>query len=220
MNLTQMANFVRAQVDADSDDAPLNSLEFYARDAYRNIIRRRVAWPHKYAETTLELQPNVQEYPLSSLGAGNIEVVTAVISNEYGYIPIMSRPDSIDRFGFEDVPRSGAQFVVVGPSRIWFYPVPIRPERFRILGYSRFADWPTQGETPDLPEEFHQAICWAMCRDYFLSQEEPEMAQIYNVRFENDVQNLISRLGQSFGSYASPTYFTGSRRSLFGRRRK
>lgn len=210
MNLVELVAFVRRQVDADADDAPLDNLEVYARAAYNDIVRRRTSWPHKYIETTLVTTAGQRDYSLASLGAGNFETVTGVVSDRLGNLGIYPRHDMVAAFGFVNPNQAVPQFVSVGPQFITFYPTPISELEYRILGYSKFADWPASGGSPDLPRDFDYPIAWAMCRDYYLSQEEPDMAVMYDRRYENDVARLVGKLGQSFGSYASPTYFTGA----------
>jgi hypothetical protein len=209
MNLVELATFVRRQVDADTDDAPLDNLEIYARAAYNDIVRRRNNWPHKYVETTLVTNPGQRDYSLQELGAGNFETVTGVVSDKLGNLTIFPRHDMVAAFGFVNPNKAIPQFVSVGPQFISFYPTPISSLEYRVLGYAKFVEWPSDGSSPDLPSDFDYPIAWAMCRDYYLSQEEPDMAVMYDRRYENDVARLVGRLGQSFGSYASPTYFTG-----------
>jgi hypothetical protein len=210
MNLVELANFVRRQVDADTDDAPLDNLEIYAGAAYNDIVQRRAAWPHKYVETTLVTTPNQRDYSLQDLGAGNFNIVTGVVSDKLGNLTIFPRQDMIAAFGFVNPNKAIPQFVSIGPQFISFYPTPISVLEYRVLGYANFANWPASGGSPDLPRDFDYPIAWAMCRDYYLAQEEPEMAIMYDRRYESDVARLVGRLGQSFGSYASPTYFTAS----------
>jgi hypothetical protein len=190
----------------------------YAKSAYADIRRRRTAWPHKYIETTLTVQPGQRDYFLSSLGAGNFETVTEVISDRLGSMPIFPRGDMLSAFGFENPNQAASMYVSVGPQYISFYPVPQREEPYRVRGYSVFNEWPSGDASPDLPRDFDLPICWALCRDYYLSQEETEMALLYDSRYENDVDRMIRNLGQSFGAYASPKYFTATPPRGLGRR--
>src|SRR5690554_3042191 len=90
MILNEMIDFVRAQCDADPEDAPDVTLRAYASAAYDDIRRRRAAWPHKYSEDQLTLTPGQAVYDLTDIGDGTYERIVSVVSPRFGALQVKS----------------------------------------------------------------------------------------------------------------------------------
>jgi hypothetical protein len=188
----------------------------YASAARDDIIRRRNSWPSQYFETSFTTIPNQSQYSLSEIAPGvNVETILSIIHPRVGPLKAYGIIEWESRFlGGADQPSDNPYGVIIGPQNIRLIPAPAGQTTLTVVGYERFADWPTTGlNTTGLPQEFDMPISWAMCRDWFNFQEEPEMAAVYNARFESDVAKFIGKLSHSFGSYADPNYFTVSPRS-------
>jgi hypothetical protein len=210
VNLEEMVTFVRSQVDADEDDAPLSTLTIYATEAYNDVKRRRLQWPHLYVEYDLSVVAGTSQYARADLSVSDLEFVSGAYREDGRELPIVSRDQGL--FLYSDSPSGDLDAASFGPAAIHLYPTPVSDETLKVVGYRRFATWPTGSEGPDLPDEFHIAIPWAMCRDFWLGQEELESAGVYAQRYEQTVRQMIGQAARSYGSTAGPSYFTGPRR--------
>jgi hypothetical protein len=219
MNLSEMYTLCRAQVDADTTDAPDSVLIEYARNAYQDITRRRAQWPHLRVEYQLDTQATVADYPITAMEnlagspVSDLEFVVAVYTESDGNVPVVTRDQALDYYGVNPLPGTIAS-VSVDTDSITLYPPPSAVQTLRVMGYRRFAAWPSgdPSASPDLPREFDMCIVWKMCADFWKSQEEPESAMLYENEYQRMVNERVQRAARFAATTLKPQYFTGPRR--------
>ncbi len=189
MTLQQMRDFVRSHADADTADAPDETLDVYARIAYNDILARRNGWPHLATTQTLTTVAGQREY------ASPVDLLSAIVdTTNIGRRLIFITPQDADTaFGIPVVVQSGvATAYSVSYNTISLYPTPATSGKtYAVRGFRAAAAWPAAaGSTPDLPEVLHEAICWFMLSSYFMAQEDTQLAGVYMGEYNNMVDRF------------------------------
>lgn len=193
MTLDEMRQFVRIQADADTVDAPDNSLLIYARMAYNDILNRRAAWPHLSVEYSLNTIAGTQDYLFTAISTGDLERITTVTStsNLGTRVTYITPTDATLYFGSPAAPQSiqAASYTIVGNSTLRLYPKPASVQTYQVGGFRFPTTWPTTaGSIADIPHQFDEAICWFMLAKYYTSQEDPALASFYMAEYNTMVE--------------------------------
>lgn len=190
MTLEQMRAFVRTHADADTADAPDETLDVYARIAYNDILARRNGWPHLATTQTLTTVAGQREY------VSPVDLLSAVIdTTSIGRRLIFITPQDADvAFGIPVGVSSGvATAYSVSYNTISLYPTPgVSGKTYAIRGFRAPDSWPgASGSAPDLPDALHEAICWFMLSSYFMAQEDTQLAGVYMGEYNQMVDRFV-----------------------------
>jgi hypothetical protein len=196
MTLEEMRSFVRSHADADTTDAPDANLNIYARIGYNDILSRRNVWPNLAATYTLTTVAGQSSYPLSGLSTNNLELVGSVIdtTNLGRRLIYMSQSDGDIAFGAPVgmTAATATAYTIVNTS-IVIYPTPsVSGKVYTVRGWRKADTWPTSaGSYPDLPGSLHEPIAWFMLSNYFLSQEDTQLAGLYLQEYNTMVERFL-----------------------------
>lgn len=209
MLFSEMTTFVRTVADTDAEDAPDSVLSVYAQDAYYDIRRRVNTWPHLRTDHTLTVTASEPEYDLTA----SVEFVESVIGDTWK-LEFVDR-DTLERFyeGTSIVSETREADMWNHESGVLkLYPVPSDSSvTYTVRGYRPFADFPVSNNAPDLPVEFHTAICYYMLAKFYMSQEDIELAERHMADYERRVQRALAGMLRSSAGTARPLIFGGSR---------
>lgn len=221
MTFDEMVTFVRAHADADSTDAPSSSLTVYARMAYNDILARRQGWPHLAVNYTLTTINNQATYTFTggSFSVPDLDIVTGVIdqSSLNRRLVAITQQDADLFYGGTAAPKStnAAHYTLSGNS-LTLYPTPSSAKAYLVRGFREPSSWPVSGgDSPDAPRVFDEAICWFMLSQYFLSQEDTQLASMYM----NEYQEQVDRWAKSESNksnLARPNVMGGQQRATRG----
>lgn len=193
--LSEMQTFVRRHADADVEDMPNESLEVYGRIAYNDILSRRNGWPHLAVTYTLTTVANQDEYALSGFSTTDMDIITSVVDEQNlgRRLIYMSQADADIAFGIPVSATAGiAVAYTIRGNNIILYPTPGNVKQYRVRGFRAAATWPNgAGSTPDLPASLHEAISWYMLSNYFLAQEDTQLAGVYMQEYEQMVDRFL-----------------------------
>ena len=194
MTFDEMLTFVRSQADADETDAPTAVLQVHARVAYNDILSRRAAWDFLEVAYTVTTTPGDSEYPLSGLSVDDMDTVYAVSYTTGGVLhrlTYMTRQDAELQFGLTTATALPTAYTVANDV-ITLFPTPSDALTLTVRGFRRPAVWPNGvGSSPDLPDEFHDAIAWYMLSGFYMSQEDTQMAGVYLQEYQAQVDRLL-----------------------------
>jgi hypothetical protein len=193
MTLSEMRTFVRAHADADAVDAPDTTLDVYARIAYNDILSRS-SWPHLTVSYTFTTVAGQSEYPFSAFSATDLEEVTAVVdtTNLGRRLVYVSKSDADLAFGQPINAQSEvANAYTVSNGNLILYPIPSTTgKQYTVRGKREPAAWPAGAASiPDLPDVLHEPIAWFMLSSFFMAQEDPMLAGVY----QNEYELLVRR---------------------------
>jgi hypothetical protein len=212
MNYSDMAAFVRAQADTDADDAPDATLRVYAAAAYKDVRRRVFPWPDKKTQFTFPTVPGQSFYPYSAMTAPDMEYVISVAGSAgvLGYVS----PEQFLELSTSN--NSGTpRLFVPDTNGMYLFPTPDVSETINVVGYRRFAVWPTNDASePDLSRDFDEVICWFMLSKYYENQEDLELVQSYMQDYEVGLAHQIEATLRSSATTAGPRIFGNQSVSL------
>lgn len=194
MTFDEMVTFVRSQADADLTDAPDALLQVHARVAYNDILSRKGSWDYLEVAYTEVTVPGTKVYPFSGLSSTNLDRVTSVTYDTGGVLhrlTYMTRSDAEAQFGSTTQQARPVAFTVYNDN-IELFPTPSEALTLTVRGYRNAATWPAgAGSVPDLPVEFHDAICWYMLSGFYMSQEDVQLAGVYLQEYQSQVDRCI-----------------------------
>lgn len=194
MTFDEMQTFVRTHADADNTDAPSSSLTVFARMAYNDILARRQGWPHLAVNYVLTTTPNQSDYAFSgnAFSFADLDIVSAVVdeSNQNRRLLSITRQDADLVYGGTNSQgsTSAVHYTIVGDV-LTLFPKPTSAKTYLVRGFRNPASWPAGGgSVPDLPRVFDEAICWYMLSQYFLGQEDTQLASMYLNEYQEQVE--------------------------------
>lgn len=205
-----MSDFVRAQADTDTDDAPDSTLEVYARAAYRDIQAKVWPWPQNRKTGTLATGVGTAAYNLSSItGATDMEYVVDVYRSGVEMLEYVA-PETYRTLASEEASTGTPRFYTVDANQILFWPTPATAQIYTVTGYRSFAEWPSGSDEPDLPRAFDEIICWYMLARYYQAQEDIELYQTYMRDYQTGLNTMIERSMRTSSLTAGPRIFGGN----------
>ena len=216
MNLAEMRTLLRAQAQTDSEDAPDNLLEMYARAAYQDITSRVQQWPHLHTTFTFDTVVGQAKYTFNNFTATDLEFVEYVFDGEDVLIPI-TETQYRDLVGESSGSAVEATcYAVDDTTGMWLWPTPSSVKSYTVSGYRQFAEWPSGSNDPDLPRGFDEVILWYMLSKYYASQEDIELSIQYMRDYETQLSRQIGAALRSSKTTAGPMIFGGDPRLDYG----
>lgn len=211
MNLSEMSTFVRTQADTDDTDATDAALTVYARAAYNDIIARVFPWPDNRKTYTFSTVAGQNQYLFSTFAPTDLEYVIGV-STADDQLNWISREELVDLQAGSSVTSATPQFFATAATSLWLWPTPSSVQTVTVDGYRSFNAWPAGSSEPDLPRAFDEPICWYMLSNYYLAQEDLELAQMYRQMFDDGVNTQIQSALRTSSASSGPRLFGGSGR--------
>ncbi len=188
--LVEIRTFVRDYLDVDEEEMPNAVIDKGARDGSRRIWRMSKRWPH--AETSFGLSTVAAQasYGFASLvGYSTLAELVEVRSTSRS-LDYMSNQEAERNWPRNATASGEPTHFTVWSDTIRFWPTPNATYALEIRGYKAPTDWVTVQGSPDLPDEFHSLIeTWAL-RQGYLHQDDPEMADVCERQFNEDLSEL------------------------------
>lgn len=186
--LQAMRDFAREYLDVEEDELPDSVIDKAARDGSRRIWRKERRWPFAEGVYGISTTAGVADYDLSVFGADLTEVVD-VRGPTWSLKWIGPRQADLSWTPNTTSTGEPTHFSRWG-SLITFWPAPDSVYTIYVRGFRGPTDWVGALGSPDLPDEFHELILTWVLRGALLQQDDPEMAQIHEVTFENELEQL------------------------------
>lgn len=183
----EMKTFVREQADADPTDATDLKLSTYARLAFDDITRRKHPWGHLEVIYTFTTVPGQQAYTVAGLSVSDMEFIESVVDDSLAggsvFFAPMTELESL--YAGQTFTTDHATHFTMVNNEMWLFPTPSTARTYRVRGYRKFAAFPAgDGDEPDLPRDFHDAIQLYMLMMHYLSQEDTSTADYYRGVYE------------------------------------
>ena len=191
MKNSEIVAVVREVLDLDEVDLPLSLIRTYMRDGFDRIITLERRWPFYETTHTLNTVANQREYPIGSIGSGNLaEVISVLDTSTSGNRLTLTSTDYAEAVwnGSFDTPSRPLYFTEWG-NVISLYPKPDREYPLRIRGYRKSTyDWVNDPDLePDCDYRFHTAIAYYAISQAYKRQEDTDMSTVYERSFSDAV---------------------------------
>jgi hypothetical protein len=183
--LQEMRDFVRTYLDVEEDELPDSVIDKAARDGSRRIWRKERRWPFAEGIYAISTIPGQADYDLSAFGVDIDQIVD--VRGPTWELKWIS-PHSADLSWTPSTTSTGSptHFSRWG-SVVTFWPT---PDAIYVRGFRGPTDWVAVDGEPDLPDEFHELILTWVLRGALLQQDDPEMAQVHEATFDNELEQL------------------------------
>jgi hypothetical protein len=183
--------FVREVTDLDQADLPSDLIVAYMKDGFQRIVNLERRWPFLETTATLNTVASQRDYPLSSIGSGDIREITSILDNSASgnRLQLVSLDDAEATWhGAFDTPARPLLFAEWNNS-IKLYPKPDTVYPLIIRGYRKASySWTTQRDTEvDCDERLHNAIAYYAVSQVYKRQEDNEMSSSYKASFDEAV---------------------------------
>jgi len=178
-------------MDLEDVDLPGALVVQFIRDGFDRIINLERRWPFYEASYTLNTVAGQRDYPISSIGTGNLREVVSILDNSSAGnrlgIVSLDEAEAVWHGSF-DVPTRPLLFAEWGDV-IKLYPRPDTVYPLSIRGYRKPSyTWTTDIDVaPDCDERFHTALAYYAISQAYKRQEDNEMTQMYKQSFDEAV---------------------------------
>jgi hypothetical protein len=190
-SVNDLRAFVYDVTDLDEDDLPRSLVHLYMQDAFNRIINLERRWPFYETTYSLSTTANQRDYPISSIGTGNLREVISIMDNSVSgnRLAIISLDEAEAVWnGSFDVPTRPL-FFAEWAETIKLFPKPDVAYPLTIRGYRKPSyTWVTDTtQPPDCDYRFHQAIAYYAISQAYKRQEDSEMSAVYQRSFDEAV---------------------------------
>jgi hypothetical protein len=219
MTFDEMIQFVRAQADADATDMPETILTVWARLGFNDILSRQAAWSHLQVNYVLATAPGQQSYPVATLDVSDLDRVTSIVDqNEVGrsLVPLTRSDSDVLFSGNSALLQADPMYFLIENKKIVLFPTPDSGKQYVVRGQRKPAAFPAgAGSQPDLPELLHETICYFMLAQYYLSQEDTGVYQVYLGEYERRVDQFVRYASKRETGYRHSKMGGGVRQIMF-----
>jgi hypothetical protein len=202
VNLQQLRDAVRRQLDVDEEELPNETVDDFLREAFSRTINFTNNWPFFESDWDVVKPEGALFAPIPA----NINP-TQLISlkdSETGY-RLLQVDHGLAEDRFIDAYKQGTVYMYwsVWGGQIYFWPAPVdQSERtFHLRGHRMPTDWIAAGATgvPDCDERLHQLLIHYAIALAYAQQEDEVLEDVYMKRWQSNL-NMIA------GAILKPRY--------------
>lgn len=179
MNLSELRDAVRTQLDLDEDDISNATLDMYIREGYNRTIQLERRWP--FFESTWSVTSSGASITVPATTAGISSVVD--VDNNVRLIQIGTELAE-DKF-YGNVGEGTPQHFSWWGSTLTLYPTPSANTDYTIRGWRKPTDWVTAGAASevDADERLHLPLFHYACSLAYAQLEDTELENTYMRRW-------------------------------------
>lgn len=183
--------FVYDVMDLDEDDLPRSLVHLYIQDGFNRIINLERRWPFYEATYTINTTPEQRDYPISSIGGGDLREVISIMDNSVSgnrlAIISLDEAEAVWNGSFDVSTRP--LFFAEWAETIKLFPKPDTTYPLTVRGYRKPSyDWVNDTALePDLDYRFHQPLAYYAISQAYKRQEDTEMTTVYQRSFDEAV---------------------------------
>ncbi len=208
ITLQQMRDHIREYLDLDAEELSDAVLDVFIREGARKVVDKELHWPFYESQWSFSTTANEPYYALSVVAPNLNEIAQVRVGGDvvswvgHGQAEV----DYVDATGGDPLGWS------VWGDRFYLWPVPQSVLAVDVRGYRKPVDFVAlgSGQSPDMPEDFHNLVLsWALLRTY-AHQDDPEMAAMFKAQFDEEIMTLWR--SHMRGPASQPLVLNGGRR--------
>ena len=213
MNLSEIRDAVRTQLDLDEDDLPNTTLDRYVREAYNRTIQMERRWPFFESSWTVTSDSNGQ-ITMPSTAAG---VVSLVESNYNERLLLIGQEMAEDNFQ-GSTQYGNPDFYSLWGDTIYLWPTPAETYTYTLRGWRKPLDWVSSGAATevDADERLHIPIIHYAVSLAYAQLEDPELENAYMRRWAQTVERAHDDIMRP--QHHEPLVLNGGTRRIATRR--
>lgn len=214
MNLQEMRDLVRAQLDLDDTDLPDVLLDAFLQEGYDRVIGLEGRWPFFEQDWTITTDATGRA-PLPD-GVRSIEMMRTADA----YLAYINVRWGAATFGPAPTAGTPAGWLISNRT-LALLPPPTAPTTVYAHGFRGGSDWIGQGAGSecDCDRRLHIPICWYACSLGYAQQEDEVLEQTYNNRFNESARLARDAIMRSWTGSPKQMSYTSYPRSwgIYGR---
>ena len=179
MNLSEIRDAVRTQMDLDEDDLSNATLDMYIREGYNRTIQLERRWP--FFESSWSVTSSGASLTVPSTLAG---IASVVDTDENIRLIQIGSELAEDKF-YGEVGNGFPQYFSWWGTNITLYPSPATNRDYTIRGWRKPTDWVAGGAATevDADERLHIPLFHYACSLAYAQLEDPELENTYMRRW-------------------------------------
>lgn len=179
MNLSELRDAVRTQLDVDEDDLSNSTLDMYIREGYDRTIQLERRWP--FFETSWSLVSSSGVIAVPSDLAG----IASVIDLDENFRLIMLAPELAEDKFYGDIGGGYPSYFSWWGNVLSLYPSPVSDRSYSVRGWRKPTDWVAGGAASevDADERLHLPLFHYACSLVYAQLEDPELENTYMRRW-------------------------------------
>lgn len=188
MNLQQLRDYVRAQLDVDDEELPNQILDVYLREAFDRTISQETRWPF------YEVGWEVSKVPGSNSVALHDDtdpVGIDIVMNTANRVRLLQIGTELafDKFSGQQPAGIDPAYYSIHNDHLHLWPLPALDATidFVLWGHRYPADWMTGGASaePDCDKRLHQLLTYYAIALAYAQQEDEVLEDTYMRRWQN-----------------------------------
>lgn len=196
LTLGDIRTFVRTHMDLDVEDLPDAVLDIFIREGSKRVEQAESRWPFYETFGVLTTTPGVADYDITTELNDNFDQLVSLTSSD-GPLTWVGA-DQFTYLALDSGTAIPTHFSQWGQT-LSLWPTPNSAYSLGARYYRLPGDWTAAGAggTPDLPDQLHNTVAvWALAKAY-AQQEDPEMAQLYERQFADELQTFRRRIAET-----------------------
>lgn len=196
MNVQEMRDYVRSQLELDDEELPDARLNIYLQDAFERTLAMDNRWPRN--ERTWDLSLVVGTNEITIPAEINIPSIMSVVSARDQYpLAIISQENAESWFVRNDsVAYSPPLYVSIWGNKMRLWPqLPLDYSYDLVVRAYAQPAWASGASVvPDLDPRLHIAMCYYAMALCYAQQEDEVLEGVYMARWTRDVQTTIKSI--------------------------
>jgi len=179
MNLSEIRDAVRTQMDLDEDDLSNATLDMYIREGYNRTIQLERRWP--FFESSWSVTSSGSSVSVPSTLAG----IASIRDTEENIRLIQIGSELAEDKFYGNSSNGLPQYFSWWGSNITLYPTPTTDRDYTIRGWRKPTDWVSAGAATevDADERLHIPLFHYACSLAYAQLEDPELENTYMRRW-------------------------------------
>jgi len=198
VNLQELRDAVRNQLDTDETEVPNTLVDLFLRDAYNRTMQLEERWPFFQSSWSLASSPLNNEYARDSTISNLVQVFDA--TGDF----VLAQLDHVlaaQAYGDGTTMSGTPHYWSEWGGNIYLWPTPSEARSYSMIGYRRPQDWIASGASAevDADERLHLPLFYYATSLVYAQQEDELLEAMYMTRYQqsvNQARNDIMRVPQ------------------------
>jgi len=188
--VAEFRSWLREYGQVDTADVSDTMIDTWLKEGVRVVAQARADWPHFEAIGTITTADGTASYafPTNTDGGSSNSTFRSIVSVQAPnwYLGWIGHREAQEQYLASSGSNEGVPlFWSTWGSKIYLWPVPDAIYTLNVRGYRKLYTWyASAASTPDLPDEFEDALQEWLLVKFYLQQNDSDMATNHRRNFE------------------------------------
>ena len=211
MNLSELRDAVRTQMDLDEDDIANSTLDMYIREGYNRTIQLERRWPFFESSWSVTSSGASITVPVTVSG------ISSIIDVDDNVRLIQIGPELAEDKFYGDISEGTPSYFSWWGDTLTLYPTPSANRSYTIRGWRKPIDWVAGGAASevDADERLHLPLFHYACSLAYAQLEDTELENTYMRRWAATTEQAHDDIMRP--QHQEPLVYNGGTRVRRGR---